>query len=54
MEIDIYKAIPIGVSIIAIVISIVAIFITRQNLKRQLRLVKLEEIPRSPKCSIKS
>ncbi|MBN9284835.1 MULTISPECIES: hypothetical protein [unclassified Flavobacterium] len=44
MEIDLYKAIPIGVSLIAIFISIATIFITRQNLKRQLRLAKLEEI----------
>lgn len=44
MEIDLYKAIPIGVSSIAIIISIATIFITRQNLKRQLRLGKLEEI----------
>ncbi|MFT3796488.1 hypothetical protein [Flavobacterium sp.] len=44
MEIDLYKAIPIGVSSIAIIISIATIFFTRQNLKRQLRLSKLEEI----------
>jgi len=44
MEVNLYKAIPIGVSSIAIIISIATIFITKQNLKRQLRLGKLEEI----------
>jgi len=44
MEIDSYKIIPVVASSIAIFISIAAIFFTRQNLKKQLRLGKLEEI----------
>ncbi|WP_163395945.1 hypothetical protein [Flavobacterium limi] len=44
MEIEIYKIIPFAFSLIAITISIATIFFTRQNLKRQLRLGKLEEI----------
>ena len=44
MEVDFYKAIPIVFSSIAIAISIATIYFTRQNLKRQLRLGKLEEI----------
>jgi hypothetical protein len=44
MEIDFYKTIPILFSSIAIVVSIAAIYFTRQNLKKQLRLGKLEEI----------
>jgi hypothetical protein len=44
MEIDFYKIIPIAFSSIAITISIATIYFTRQNLKKQLRLGKLEEI----------
>jgi len=44
MEVDFYKTIPIVFSSIAIAISIATIYFTRQNLKRQLRLGKLEEI----------
>ncbi|MPT35560.1 MAG: hypothetical protein E2604_10860 [Flavobacterium sp.] len=44
MEIDIYKIIPIVFSSIAIAISIISIYFTRQNLKKQLRLGKLEEV----------
>lgn len=44
MEIDFYKIIPIVFSSIAITISIATIYFTRQNLKKQLRLGKLEEI----------
>ena len=44
MEADFYKTIPFVFSSIAIAISIATIYFTRQNLKRQLRLSKLEEI----------
>ena len=44
MKVDFYKAIPIVFSSIAISISIATIYFTRQNLKKQLRLGKLEEI----------
>ncbi len=44
MEIDFYKIIPIVFSSIAIATSIATIYFTRQNLKKQLRLGKLEEI----------
>ena len=44
METDSYKIIPIVFSSLAIAISIATIFFTRQNLKKQLRLGKLEEI----------
>ncbi|WP_291131794.1 hypothetical protein [Flavobacterium sp. UBA7682] len=44
MEVDFYKTIPVVFSSIAIAISIATIYFTRQNLKRQLRLGKLEEI----------
>lgn len=44
MEVDFYKIIPLTFSSIAIAISIATIYFTRQNLKKQLRLGKLEEI----------
>lgn len=44
MEIDSNKVITFLFSLLAIVISIVTIIITRRNLKKQLRLGKLEEI----------
>jgi hypothetical protein len=44
MKLDISKAIPLCISLIAIAISIATIIMTRRNLKKQLRLAKLEEI----------
>lgn len=41
---DINKTITFSISVIAIIISIASILITRRNLKKQLRLGKLEEI----------
>lgn len=44
MKVDYFKIITMLISFIAVTISIVTIIITRKNLKRQLRLAKLEEI----------
>ncbi|CAA9194673.1 hypothetical protein FLA105534_00263 [Flavobacterium bizetiae] len=44
MEAESFKIITMLISLIAITISIITIVMTRKNLKRQLRLAKLEEI----------
>lgn len=44
MEIDWNKVLTYGFSSIAVVVSITTIYITKQNLKKQLRLGKLEEM----------